>query len=276
MKRLFLTVACAALITACGSAATPAPPTATAAVLGVTAASPTALPAATTAPAPAAAIPTSAPAAAATAADIVPTAFAAATSTPVPTNTAPALAGTATPLPPPTATPAAATATSVAATATPTTAAAAPTATVSLLGLPTAAPGGAVILGSASQLLDPPDGETVERGTLLTWQAGRPLADDEYFVLQITFTHGQETWYDGGWLKETSWTIPNYFGPPHATSGWYEWKVVVMRQTGVGADGKPVGDAAGDESRPRRFLVTVPGMAPGEAAPPTPTPCGCY
>ena len=109
-------------------------------------------------------------------------------------------------------------------------------------------------LSGAPQLGGPPDGETIKRGALLTWKADRPLAEDEYYVLIVTFAHGQETWHDGAWQKEASWALPNYFGLPHSTDGWYEWKVVVMRQTGLGADGKPVGEAISAESGSRRFL----------------------
>jgi len=111
-----------------------------------------------------------------------------------------------------------------------------------------------VVLGGPPQLVSPPDGETIGRGTLLSWVADRPLGEDEYYVLVITFTHGTETWHDGAWLTGTSWAVPNYFGLPHSSDGWYEWKVVVMKQTGVDDDGKPVGFALSVDSETRRFL----------------------
>lgn len=284
MNRIVALTACLFVLCACG--ATPAPAaaavvtavasdTATApaspTITGITLASATA-PAATAPPAPVAtsaglatAATTAAPRATASplpAASATATAAAAAATATSPPTAAP----TDTPPPPPTAW----------ATAVPA------AATVPVFVLPTAAPAGTVtsavvVISSAPQLESPPDGETVARGASLSWQAGRALADDEYYVLAITFSHGQETWYDGAWLKGTSWTVPDYFGAPHSTSGWYEWKVTIMRQTGTGSDGKPVGEAASDESRPRRFLVSLPGAAPGDAAPPpTATPCGCY
>ncbi|MHB0876473.1 MAG: hypothetical protein ACYC5O_10580 [Anaerolineae bacterium] len=282
MNRIVALAACVVVLCACGATATTAP-TAAAVATAVASSTATAItpPTMTATIVPTTAVPTATatPTRAATSAGLAAatgTAEAAMTTTSLPAATATTVAATPTSLPTPTLTGTPTTAPIASATAVQA------AATVPVFVLPTAAPAGsvstaAVVMSSAPQLEGPPDGETVERGASLSWQAGRALADDEYYVLAIAFSQGQETWYDGAWLKETSWTVPDYFGAPHSTNGWYEWKVVIMRQTGTGSDGKPVGEAASDESRPRRFLVNIPGAAPGGAAPPpTATPCGCY
>ncbi len=106
---------------------------------------------------------------------------------------------------------------------------------------------------SAPGLIEPKNGTYVDRGDVLRWEPVKELGPDEYYVVEITFSHEGATWYDGGWVKETTWTVPNYFGPPHSSTGLYNWSVSVMRRTGTDATGKPVGEPISRQSQTWSF-----------------------
>ena len=160
------------------------------------------------------------------------------TSTPVPT---PKPVSTSTPTPVPTATPAPSSTPSP-------TKMPAPTLT------PTASP-----WFSAPRLLEPANEGRVAAGkSVLRWEAVGALGPNEYYVIEITFPHGEATWQDGAWVKETTWTVPNYFGFPHSSTGRYEWRVTVMQRTGTDAAGKPIGQPISPPSPTWSFYCLVP------------------
>ena len=120
--------------------------------------------------------------------------------------------------------------------------------------LPTSTPVPTIpALLSAPGLLEPKNGIYVDRGDVLRWGPVKELGPDEYYVVEITFSHGEATWYDGGWVKETTWTVPNYFGPPHSSTGLYNWNVIVMKRTGTDANGKPIGESISRQSQTWSF-----------------------
>lgn len=89
-------------------------------------------------------------------------------------------------------------------------------------------------------------------------------------MVVILFAHGQETWRDEHWVKETSFQVPAYL-PDNATSDRYEWNITVMRQTGTRADGMPEGTPLSPASDTWHFTWTVAPSAP-TPEPPTDTP----
>jgi serine/threonine protein kinase len=133
--------------------------------------------------------------------------------------------------------------------------------------LPTATP--ASVPHPAPTLREPPDGAGFsgkEAQVILRWDSVGLLAEDEYYVVVTLFTHGQETWRDEHWVKETSFQVPTYL-PENATSDRYEWSVTVMRQTGTKPDGMKEGMPIGPASVSRSFTWRI-----AEAEAPTPTP----
>jgi tetratricopeptide (TPR) repeat protein len=125
--------------------------------------------------------------------------------------------------------------------------------------LPTSTPVPTVpALLSAPELIEPKNGTYVDRGGVLRWGPVKELGPDEYYMVEITFSHDEATWYDGGWVKETTWTVPSYFGPPHSSTGLYNWSVIVMRQTGTDAAGKPIGEPISHKSQIWSFYCPKP------------------
>ena len=104
-----------------------------------------------------------------------------------------------------------------------------PTATLT----PTSTPGPPY---SPPDLLSPPDGHTATGTALLfNWTATGPLADDEYYVLQLTWSNGSR--YEH-WTKSSGWRMS---GEQRLAPGSFAWTVTIMRQTGADSDGSPVG-----------------------------------
>ncbi|MBM3135344.1 MAG: CHAT domain-containing protein, partial [Chloroflexi bacterium] len=160
------------------------------------------------------------------------------TSTPVPTST---------PKPSPTATPA------------PSFTPYPPTPSPTKVPAPTRTPTTISPWRSAPRLLEPANEGLVAPGKSgLRWESVGALGSDEYYMIEITFPHGEATWQDGGWVKETTWTVPNYFGWPHSSTGRYEWRVTVMQQTGTDAAGKPIGQPISPQSPTWSFYCLVP------------------
>jgi hypothetical protein len=133
-------------------------------------------------------------------------------------------------------------------------------------------------------LVAPPDGHAYSRDAqvILAWEFSAELPADAYYVLRVAYTHAGETWYDDvPWTRDTSWTLSEHrYLLDLCDDGWFWWSVQVYRQTGMNADGKPVGVpmspasqvwavrwAAGTESG-------GPGAEPGRTpfAPATPEP----
>jgi hypothetical protein len=71
---------------------------------------------------------------------------------------------------------------------------------------------------------------------LFNWTATGWLADDEYYVLQLTWPDGSSSEY---WTKGNSWRITS---EDDSVAGTVDWRVGIMRQTGTATDRKPVGE----------------------------------
>jgi hypothetical protein len=104
---------------------------------------------------------------------------------------------------------------------------------------PTPLPTGTPTPGSRyipPDLLSPGDGQFVAEPVLFfNWTATGWLADDEFYVLQLTWPDGSTSEH---WTKSNSWRITDTEG---SISGSITWRVAIMRQTGTNADGSPVG-----------------------------------
>jgi LysM repeat protein len=95
-------------------------------------------------------------------------------------------------------------------------------------------------------LLTPADGAVITGPVLLfNWTATGWLADDEFYVLQLSWPGGATSEF---WTKGTSWRITDDDSPG---GGFVDWRVGIMRQIGSTADGVPVGDILADPDEAR-------------------------
>lgn len=108
----------------------------------------------------------------------------------------------------------------------------------------------------APLLLAPDSGQSFgARGPLqFSWSSERALAEDEYFVITIAYPHQGTTWNDVHWVKERSFVPPAYLAGLITGDRRCQWWVVVMRQTGKGADELPVGVAVSLPSEKRSLV----------------------
>ena len=119
-----------------------------------------------------------------------------------------------------------------------------PTATLT----PTSTPGPP---NPAPVLLSPVEGQVITGDTLfLNWTVTDLLADDEFYVLQLTWSDGSRTDY---WTQTSSWRLNKEQRP---IAGPISCTVTIMRRTGLAADGTPSGVPVTDPDPPR--LVNWP------------------
>jgi tetratricopeptide (TPR) repeat protein len=203
------------------------------------------------------------------------------TSTPVPTPTAtptPASIPTSTPASIPTSTPASIPTSTSTSTHTPvstptptpsfTPSTPSPTLSPTETPQPTPVPATPTLL-PAPRLIEPANaGRAYPGKSALRWAPVGELGPDGYYVVEITFPHEEATWYDGGWVKESTWAVPNYFGWPHSSTGRYEWSVTVMQWTGNDAAGKPIGQPISPKSPTWSFYCPGSYPPPNMPSPP--------
>ena len=120
-------------------------------------------------------------------------------------------------------------------------------------------------------LLAPPDGQVFSKNDeiVLVWQPLIGLFLGDYYAITVAYSHLGATWHDQvPWTRDTSWTLSEHnYLLELCDDGWFRWSVQAMRQTGVDADGKPVGSALSAPSEVRTL-----GWMKGNGGPTTPQP----
>lgn len=114
-------------------------------------------------------------------------------------------------------------------------------------------------------LLNPPDGVPISwnYSVLMEWSDVGELEEDEYYHLHLDGVREVtgEPWYgDYIYTKETSYRAEEAFlapfhPPQEQGRAVVSWWVRVVRKTGVGKDGKPVGVDIGTPSEKRTFIT---------------------
>ncbi len=95
-------------------------------------------------------------------------------------------------------------------------------------------------------LLKPIEGQVVTGSTLFfNWTSTGLLADNEFYVLQLTWADGSRSEY---WTKTSSWRISK---DQRHTSGPITWTVTIMHQTGTNPAGAPAGVSLTDLGQAR-------------------------
>jgi LysM repeat protein len=95
-------------------------------------------------------------------------------------------------------------------------------------------------------LLSPTANQVVDDTMLLfNWVSTGLLAQDEFYVLQLTWANGVKT---EAWVKNSSWRITKQERP---ANGFITWSVTIMRQTNTQPDGSPVGISLASPAKQR-------------------------
>ncbi len=101
----------------------------------------------------------------------------------------------------------------------------------------------------------PEDGFIWSNGPLaqnyLEWES-LDIASDEFYNVTIIYKKNGEEQYFGDFSKEPRYLLPQGLYDI-ADQRWYEWRVVVRKQTSVTDEGKPDGPPIGPDSGLRRF-----------------------
>jgi LysM repeat protein len=97
-------------------------------------------------------------------------------------------------------------------------------------------------------LLSPADGQVLNESTvLLNWTSTSLLADNEFYVVHLTWPDGTTSEH---WVRHTSWHI---FKEQRPTNGLITWTVNIKRQSGTSPAGIPVGQSLTPPGQPRVF-----------------------
>jgi capsular polysaccharide biosynthesis protein len=124
----------------------------------------------------------------------------------------------------------------------------------------------------APKLLTPLDrqdfGENDE--VVLAWEPVGKLPVDSYYAVTVAYSHNGTTWYDDvPWTQDTSWTLSEHvYLLDLSEDGLFRWSVQVVRQTGLDAEGKPLGEPLGAPSEVRTLTWRRASSGGGPTLPP--------
>ncbi|HZW05218.1 MAG TPA: MG2 domain-containing protein [Anaerolineaceae bacterium] len=103
---------------------------------------------------------------------------------------------------------------------------------------------------------------------VLEWEPVKELAEDEYYQVFVEFNYVEASPDRYFFTRETQFTLPEeLYRTPNCFV--FNWQITLMRQTGVDADGQPVGEEISNPSLYRYFWWRYP------ADQPQPFPQGC-
>jgi LysM repeat protein/predicted nucleic acid-binding Zn ribbon protein len=89
---------------------------------------------------------------------------------------------------------------------------------------------------------------------LLNWTSVGILGDDDWYVVTVRVSRGDQIVENAHWLKTTSWRLPDELRPAaDAGPQIYWWDVVVRRQTEINASGERSGPTVSPRTAPRQF-----------------------
>ena len=98
---------------------------------------------------------------------------------------------------------------------------------------------------------------------VLTWEPLKELADDEFYEVDVDYNYGEDNTHFRYATRETQFTLPeSLYRRPNCTV--FNWRITLMRQTGLDKDGNPKGEALSYESLYRyvRWVYPMDEKAP--------------
>lgn len=119
------------------------------------------------------------------------------------------------------------------------------------------------------ELLYPTSGMVIDESetlVLLQWTAVKSLANDEWYMVEMSTAHDRDTLPHRGFTRDPFFRVPSDWRPAVNEVQQMEWQVSIIRETGRRSDGGLIYTFGGNSSRPSNFLWQ--GVVPT----PTPTP----
>jgi LysM repeat protein len=120
-------------------------------------------------------------------------------------------------------------------------------------------PGPVLLYPVNNALIDPPEGPVV-----LQWSAVKHLADDEWYMVELTDLSDVDDHPKRGFARHTSLVLPSSWRPAVPEVHQMSWRVSIVRVTGERSDGSFIYTFGGNASQPDTFYWM--------GAEPTPTP----
>jgi hypothetical protein len=94
------------------------------------------------------------------------------------------------------------------------------------------------------ELVSPKLGEIfygADQPIILKWNPLKELAEDEYYLVNVDYNYGEANLSVGYVTRETQFPLPkSLYQAPNCSI--FNWQVTLMRQTGIGQDGKMTGE----------------------------------
>jgi hypothetical protein len=79
-----------------------------------------------------------------------------------------------------------------------------------------------------------------EQPITLTWESAKELSDDEYYLVSIDYNYVESNIRTDFTTREMQFVLPEqFYQTPNC--GVFNWRVTLMKQAGIGADGQPDG-----------------------------------
>jgi hypothetical protein len=111
----------------------------------------------------------------------------------------------------------------------------------------------------ANAIIQPPD-----NSVMLQWTAVKTLADDEWYMVELTDLDNVDGLPYRGFTRDTAFHVPSSWRPAVEESHTLQWRVSIVQVNGRRADGMPIYTYGGQASTAAYFSW--------EGAIPTPTP----
>ena len=128
-------------------------------------------------------------------------------------------------------------------------------------------PGPQLLYPVANAVIQPPDGLVT-----LQWTAVKNLADDEWYMVELTDLDNVDGLPHRGFTRDTAFQVPGSWRPAVEETHTLQWRVSIVQVTGRRADGLPIYTYGGQTSAPAFFSWegAVPTPTPRPTATPTP------
>ena len=105
--------------------------------------------------------------------------------------------------------------------------------------------------------------EGTKQSIVLEWMPLKELADDEFYEVDVDYNYGEDNTHFRYATRETQFTLPeSLYRRPNCTV--FNWRITLMRQTGLDKDGNPKGETLSYESLYRyvRWVYPMDEKAP--------------